>query len=76
MKTLILALLFCSTTQAAEFKFLYKMNGKTLEIKMEGKTWEQAFERAAGKCVQFFRKDKPMNEDFKLDIIDVCANPR
>lgn len=72
MKYLIL-ILICGTAHAEDFKF--KMNGSTLDVKVDGRSHEDAFNEAAQKCWQFFIKQKPFSEEYGLDVIDHCANP-
>lgn len=76
MKSLIFALLLCSTAQAEEFKFTYIFDGNRLQYKTDAPDWETAFGRAAEFCFKFFiKKEKVFREEKGLDIIDTCANP-
>jgi hypothetical protein len=77
MKTLI-AILLLSTIALAdqEFTFKYKLEGETLEVKKTAPSWEEAFSFSAQKCYEFFKKNRQFTEQSRLDIIDVCANPK
>ncbi len=75
MKSIIFVLL-CSTVQAKDFTFKYKLGANTLEIKVKKETWEEAFTISADKCFKHFIVQKPMSKDYGLDVIDTCANPR
>lgn len=75
MKFLIFALL-CSTANAEEFKFTYLFGRDKLEYKTDAKDWEEAHERGAMFCNEFFvKREKTFSEQRRLDIIDTCTNP-
>lgn len=76
----VAALLLCSTSHAKDFTFTfhypYDTQMNKFEVKMEGKDWKEAYERATQKCVSHYLDMVRLNEDTKLDIIDACVNPR
>lgn len=86
MKTLItLALMTFSCSSFAwsshepvtkEYLFKFKMAGQILELKHEGQSYEDAYEKAAKECFHYFKGNGKVSENRGLDIIDVCANPR
>lgn len=81
MKTLILALLLCSTAQAKEFRFTfyfpYGTNQNKLQYKTDAFSQEEAYRRASQFCFDFFtKKEANLTEEKGLDIIDTCVNPR
>ncbi len=59
-----------------EFTFKYAYEGETLEIKKHDSTWDKAFSFSAQQCYDYFKKGRPFNEQQRLDIIDICANPK
>ena len=75
MKYLILLFVF-NAAQAQEFKFTYVLDRNKLEYKTNASTQEEAFERGANFCFDFFSKQGTMTEARQLDIIDTCANPK
>lgn len=80
MKSLILALLLCSTAQAEEFTFTYHFPYGTqlnkFVHKQQGNDWEEAYKKASYKCLDHYLKIVRLNEETKYDIVDTCANPR
>lgn len=69
---------FASINKAGvkEYIFKYILSGRTLEIKESAESYEEAFEKSAQRCFDFYRGSGKMSEERGLDIIDVCANPR
>jgi len=80
MKSLVLALLLCSTAQAKEFTFTYHFPYGTqlnkFVLKQEGSDYEEAYKKASFKCLDHYLDIVRLNEETKLDIVDTCANPR
>ena len=77
MRYFIFALLLSSAANATEFKFTYTLGRDQLQYKTDAKNWEEAFERGAKFCFDFFvKREKNLTEEKGLDIIDTCANPR
>lgn len=71
-----LATFLLASTAHADFTFKYNLNGKQLHVTNSEKTWEKAFEKAAQQCYIFYTQNKPYSQEYGLDVIDVCANPR
>jgi hypothetical protein len=83
--TLILVLVSLSClSQAAtqkEFGFRFSMKSKVLELKISANSEKQAFENAAQECFNYFsgakgREKISVSQDFGMDLVDTCANPR
>lgn len=76
MKWLFLILLLPSPCLAKEFHFTFLVppNGK-FEYVTYAERWETAFERAAESCTRFLSRKGKLDEDRKLEIIDICVNP-
>lgn len=79
MKYLIL-LLFPVLVHAEEkeWTFVYKsfQSIKYFQCTAKG-TWEFAFELCAKTCARTLSNNNlPLTEDKKLEIVDICANPR
>lgn len=75
MKTLIFALLLCSTANADEFAFNFRFGKETFQVKAKGSDRNSASKEAASKCFQRFTKGEYPGEKQGLLIIDTCANP-
>lgn len=75
MKTLILALLLCSTAHAEEFTFNFKFGKEIFQVKASGSDRLKASRAAASKCFQHFTNGEYPGEEKGLQIIDTCANP-
>lgn len=76
MKLFATILLFSSLASASEYSFVYRFEKELLELKIEGESYEVAYDRAALKCFKHFKRGQFLKEERGLDIIDVCANPR
>lgn len=79
MKSVIISItlvIFSITAQAGEYTFKYMLKGESLQIKMQGKDQEEAFDRAAQQCWKHYIKKQKFTSDYGLDVIDICANPR
>ena len=84
MKTLFVGLLvsllaktaFAQSQGTRNFDFFYRVNGQPLKISAVGKSYEEAFEKAAKDCFSQLGGGRKISEDTGLAIIDVCANPR
>lgn len=86
MKTLITVAILafsCSSfawvskdSASKEYTFKYKLAGQMLEIRKPASSYEDAFEKAAQECFNFYKGPGKVSESKGLDIIDVCANPR
>lgn len=64
-------------SKPSEYTFKFRLKGELLEVHRRAATYEDAFAKAASDCASHFRKNYPsLSEDQKLDIVDVCANPR
>lgn len=59
-----------------DYLFKYSLAGKTFEVRSPAGTYEEAFEKAAQKCFNYYKGSGKVSENRGLDIIDVCANPR
>lgn len=59
-----------------EYTFKYQLKAEIIRLSIEANTYEDAFEKAASQCAKHFKGSQKLTEDAKLDIIDVCANPR
>ena len=82
MKILFLILLSSSAfAQSAvdqkHVHFQYTVDGKTFYFTSSDGNYYKALEEGGGRCYHFFTKDVvASSEERKLEIIDVCANPR
>ena len=59
-----------------EYTFKFTLHRETYEVTQAGGSYEDAFEKAASSCAKHFKNGRSLSEDQKLDIVDVCANPR
>lgn len=59
-----------------EYTFRYELSKEKYEVRVTDTSWEAAFESAAKKCFHFYITKKPRSEEYGLDVIDTCANPR
>jgi hypothetical protein len=59
-----------------DYVFKFKMADQTLELKEQAISYEDAYEKAAKQCFQYFKGTAKVSENVGLSIIDVCANPR
>lgn len=80
MKFLFLLTFLPSVVFGAEFNFTYvfvegRIQNK-LQYKTEAASWDEAMEKGANFCYNFFAAGKDMDKKKGLDIIDVCANPK
>lgn len=76
MKHLLLIILFPTLSYAREFAFSYTFKQESIKINIESNNWNKAYELAATKCVDFFVGDKKVSENYFMDVLDVCVNPR
>lgn len=83
MKIFLFVILFASTAFAdgavdqKHIHFQYNLDGKTFYFTSRDGDYYKAIEEGAMRCYHFFTKDViESSEDRKLEIIDVCANPR
>lgn len=77
MKTLIFLLLIGSAAEAKEFRFTYILDRDKLQYKTDATDWEEAFNRGAQFCYDFFvKREKNLTEERGVEIIDSCANPK
>ncbi|MFN8943012.1 MAG: hypothetical protein ACK5WZ_00145 [Pseudobdellovibrionaceae bacterium] len=65
-----------SPSSSQEFTFKYHYKSDKLEIKTKSNTWEEAYQLASQQCFSKFTKNKKLNYDIGMDVVDVCANPR
>lgn len=65
-----------TTPSEKSYTFKFKLKNESYEVTSRAATYEEAFDRAAQDCFQYFRGGRHISEDQGLDIIDVCANPR
>ncbi len=63
-------------TPSKDYVFKFQLAGQALEIRKPASTYEDAFEKAAQECFNFYKGSGKVTESRGLDIIDVCANPR
>ncbi|MGZ3772093.1 MAG: hypothetical protein ACXVCY_08580 [Pseudobdellovibrionaceae bacterium] len=59
-----------------DYLFKYSLSGQTFEVRHPAGSYEEAYEKAAQKCFDFYKGSGKVSENRGLDIIDVCANPR
>lgn len=75
-----LALTFAGSISLGSIKtytFSYKTpKNQSLQIKMNAKSYEEAYKAAAKDCFQKLTHGKYPGEEKGLDIIDICANPK
>ena len=64
------------SSSAKEFTFKYQYKNDRLEIKTKSNSWEEAFQMASQQCFTKLTKNRDINYDTGMDVIDVCANPR
>lgn len=80
MKTLIFALLLCSTAEAKEFKFVYHYpydtNMNRFQVSIDADSWSEAHSKAADQCVDHYLDTVRLDEYSKVEIANVCTNPR
>lgn len=80
MLVLFMILFIPSILSAHEYSFLYNTQNYSkelpvFELKIQADSYSEAFEKSSVKCFDQNISNK-MNEDQKLQIIDVCVNPR
>lgn len=78
-KYMITCLCLLSLPAAAakeEIKLHYRYHGKHLEVPVRAPNFVDAIEPGAEKCMQFFTSEERLTLDDKIQLIDVCANPR
>jgi hypothetical protein len=59
-----------------EYRFKFNLRGEIFHSQQNSNSYEQAFERAAKACFNYYKAGQKLSEDKGLDIIDTCANPR
>lgn len=75
MKLLIFAVLLCSTANAQEFTFNFRLGKEMFQTKAKGVDWYEASDKAAKICFEHFTKGQYPGENKGMLIIDTCANP-
>ena len=82
MKYLILLVFFPISTLAAQnsrtFVWHRVLNGQdeVLKYKATGKNDSDSLADAAFFCVEFFQKKSNLTLDERIDLIDICVNPK
>lgn len=76
MKKVLIFILFPAILNAREFTFNYTFRQESIKISIESNNWNKAYELAATKCVDFFVGNKKVSENYFMDVMDVCVNPR
>ena len=74
--SLLTTLLASAATKPTEFKLHYRHAGDHLEVKLATSSYEAAIDSGADRCFEFFTSKKKMTKEEKIDLVDVCANPR
>lgn len=87
MKTKLLVLLLAVSYFSSSFAAVhpdeqmktYTFTFKTIHepIQLKANTYEEAYEKAAFNCMAKLKgSSQKLSEDQKMDLIDVCANPK
>lgn len=64
------------SSMGKEYTFKYTLKNETHIINKKGDSYEEALEAASSECFNQFKKNKKINYDQGLEIINVCANPK
>jgi hypothetical protein len=67
---------FTASAELKKFNLHYTLGDQHLEVPMMKDSYESAIEAGADSCFRFFTGHGKLTHEQKLDVVDVCANPR
>jgi len=67
---------FSEFAEKTGYRFVYTYKNVKYEVLKENMDSVSAFKSASKDCFSYFTKDRYINEETGLSIIDSCANPR